>query len=147
MTGANLKSFKWTLQRKIIAAIVLLAFVPIVIIMPGLFWELHEANSVLRHFGDALVTRQYRSAYDDFTSKEFQASVDFQTFTKVHQELVLKMGDLKNVEITQNDIKDRSDGWYGTAETTMNFARGSMTFIFILRKTGSHWKIYSYHEE
>jgi hypothetical protein len=123
-----------------------LAGTAMVVIMPGLFWELHEANTVLRGFSDALIAKHYGPAYN-FTSKEFQALVDFQNFTKVHDGLTLRMGDLKSVEITHSEVKDQSDGWYETAETTMNFARGSLNFTYILKKNDGQWKVYSYHEE
>jgi hypothetical protein len=113
--------------------------------MPTLFWELHEANKALHGFCDALIAKQYKSAYD-LTSKEFQASVDFQRFTKVHDDLTVRMGDLKSVEITHSEVKDQ-DGWHGTAETTMNFAHGSLNFTYILKKNDGHWKVYSYHED
>jgi hypothetical protein len=73
--------------------------------------------------------------------------VDFQKFTKVHDGLTLRMGDLKSVEITHSEVKDQSDGKYGTAETTMDFARGSLNFTYILKKNDGHWKVYSYHED
>lgn len=137
---------KWTVRRKTLTAILILVSLPTIVIIPGLFWELHEANRALRGFCDALIAKQYRSAYG-FTSKEFQASVDFQTFAKVHDGLTVRMGDLESVVVTHSEIKEKSDGWYGTAETTMNFARGSLTFIYILKIDGGSWRIYSYHEQ
>jgi hypothetical protein len=136
---------KWTIKRKVLVAFLILVGISLVVIMPTLFWELHEANKALRGFCDALIAKQYKSAYD-LTSKEFQASVAFQKFTKVHDDLTARMGDLKSVEITQSEVKDQ-DGWHGTAETTMNFAHGSLNFTFILKKNDGFWKVYSYHEE
>jgi hypothetical protein len=137
---------KWTTRRKVLVAFLILFGISTLVIMPALFWELHQANRALHGFCDALIAKQYKPAYDS-TSKEFQASVDFQNFTKVHDGLTLRMGDLKSVEITQSEVKERSDGWYGTAETTMNFVRGSLNFTYILKKNNGSWKIYSYHEE
>jgi len=137
---------KWTTRRKVLAAFLAMVGISTMVIMPTLFWELHAADKALHGFCDALIAKQYKPAYD-FTSKEFQASVDFQKFTKVHDDLTARMGDLKSIEITHSEVKDRSDGWYGTAETTMDFARGSLNFTYILKKNNGSWKIYSYHEE
>ena len=117
-----------------------------VVILPGLFWELHEANRVLRSFTDGLIAKQYGQAYD-LTSKEFRASTDFPTFVKIHDGLTLRIGDLKSVEVDNREVKDRGKGMYGTAEVSMNFSRGSLTFIFDLKKENNSWKIYSYHEQ
>jgi hypothetical protein len=136
---------KWTTKRKVLLAFLILVGISLVVIMPTLFWELHEANKALHGFCDALIAKQYKSAYD-LTSKEFQASVDFQRFTKVHDDLTVRMGDLKSVEITHSEVKDQ-DGWHGTAETTMNFSHGSLNFTYILKKNDGFWKVYSYHEE
>ena len=137
---------KWSVRRKILVALLILPCISLLVVIPTLSWELHGANKALRIFGDALVAKQYKSAYDS-TSKEFQTSVDFQTFVKVHDRLTLRMGDLRSVEVTQSEVKERSDGWYGTAETTMDFARGSLNFTYILKKNDGHWRVYSYHEE
>lgn len=137
---------KWTARRKVLAAFLTLVGISLIGIMPTLFWELHEANKALHGFSDALIAKEYKSAYN-LTSKEFQESVDFQKFAKVHGDLALRMGDLKSVEITHSEVKDQSDGWHGTAETTMNFARGTLNFTYILKKNDGHWKVYSYHED
>lgn len=117
-----------------------------VVIFPGLIWELHGTNKAFRGFSDALIAKQYEQAYD-FTSKEFRESTDFQTFVKVHDGLTVRMGDLKSVEASHIDVKDRGDGWYGTVEASMVFDRGSLPFIFVLKKAGRSWEIYNYHEQ
>jgi hypothetical protein len=146
MSGKLEKQSRWTTRRKILVAFLILVGAATVATMPGLFWELYKANRALRGFSEALIARQYGSAYD-FGSNEFLASVDYSTFVKVHDGLIARMGDLKSIEITHSEIKDRTDGWYGTAEVNMNFSRGSLPFIFILKKQNSSWKIYSYHEQ
>jgi len=143
--GAGKRS-EWTLSRKILVAFLALACTATAVIAPPLFWELHEANKALRSFSDALIAKRYGSAYD-FASKEFRATVEFSTFQKTHNELTARMGDLKSVEITHSEVKDKQDGWYGTAETSMDFSRGNLSFLFDLKKEGNSWKIYSYHEE
>jgi len=137
---------KWTTRRKILVALLILPAISLLVVMPALFWELHEANTALHSFNNALIAKQYGPAYDS-ASKEFRESVDFATFTKVHDGLIVRMGDLKSIEITSSEVKDRGDGWYGTAEVDMNFARGSLPFTFILKKENNSWKIYSYHEQ
>jgi len=137
---------KWSTRRKVITALLLLPFVVVVATMPETFWELHEANKVLRSFTDALIAKQYERAYD-LTSKEFRASTDFPTFVKVHDGLTLRIGDLKYVSVGDREIKDKGHGMYGTAEVSMNFSRGMLTFVFDLKKEDGSWKIYSYHEE
>jgi hypothetical protein len=136
---------KWTAKRTALVVFLSLVGISLVVIMPALFWQLHQADKALHGFCDALIAKQYRSAYD-LTAKEFQASVDFHRFTKVHDGLTARVGDLKSVEITHSEVKEQSGGWYGTAETTMNFARGTLNFTYILKKNDGHWKVYSYHE-
>lgn len=136
---------KWTTRRKVLVAFLILAGISLVVVMPTLFWELHEATKALHGFCDALIAKQYKSAYD-LTSKEFQASVDFQEFAKVHDDLTARMGDLKSIKVIHSEVKDQ-DGWHGTAETAMNFARGTLNFTFILKKSDGRWKVYSYHED
>ena len=111
MSEETVTKSKWTTRRKVLAAFLAMVGISTMVIMPTLFWELHAADKALHGFCDALIAKQYKPAYD-FTSKEFQASVDFQKFTKVHDDLTARMGDLKSIEITHSEVKDRSDGWY-----------------------------------
>lgn len=137
---------KWSARRKVITAILILPVALFVVISSGLFWELHQANRALERFTDALIAKQYGQAYD-LTSKEFRASTDFSTFVKVHDGLTLRIGDLKYVSVGDHEINDKGHGMYGTAEVSMNFSRGMLTFVFDLKKEDGSWKIYSYHEE
>jgi hypothetical protein len=89
MSETHVAKPKWSIRRKILVALLILPCISLVVVMPMLFWELHEANKVLRSFCDALVAKQYRSAYAS-ASEEFQTSVDFQTFVKVHDGLTLR---------------------------------------------------------
>jgi hypothetical protein len=146
MSETDVVKPKWSMRRKILVALLILPCISLLVVMPTLTWELHGANKALRSFTDALVAKQYRSAYSS-TSREFQASVDFQTFVKVQDGLTIRMGDLNGVAVTLSEVKERSDGWYGTAETTMNFAHGNLDFTYILRKNDGQWKVYSYREE
>lgn len=146
MSEETVTRSKWTARRKILVSFLILVGISLVVIMPTLFWELHEANKALHGFSDALIAKQYKPAYD-LTAKEFQASADFNKFTKVHDDLTVRMGDLKSVDITHSEVKEQSDGWYGTAETSMNFARGRLNFTYVLKKDDGHWKVYSYHED
>jgi len=146
MTQESGNKSKWTKRRKILVAIAILFAVPLVVFMPGLFWELHKASTALHGFTDALIAKQYERAYE-FTSPELRAVTDYPAFVKLHDGLTLRMGDLKDVEVSQIDIKERSDGWHGTADVQMNFARGSLGFAFVLKKENHSWKIYSYQEQ
>ena len=137
---------KRTVGRKLLIAFLVLISVSLVVVMPTLFWELHEANKALHGFCDALMTKQYRSAYS-VTTKEFQTSLNFEEFTQTHDALVTRMGDLKSVEITHSEIKKQGDGWLGTAEANMNFARGNLSFIYTLKNNDGTWKVYNYREE
>jgi len=143
--ASGIKS-KWTRRRKILVVLAIPLAISLVVVAPGLFWELHKANTALRSFTDALVAKQYKQAYES-ASLEFRSASDYQTFVKVHDGLNLRMGDLKNVDVSEIEIKDRSNGWYGTADVDMNFARGSLAFVFVLKKEKGSWKIYSYHEQ
>src|SRR5580698_9297806 len=116
---------KWSTRRKLLSAFVLLIGVLMVVILPGLFWELHEANRTLRSFSDALFTKQYTQAYD-LTSSELRTSTDYKTFVKVHEDLSLRLGDFQSIEVNQSNIKDQSDAWYARIDARMIFARGTL---------------------
>ena len=137
---------KWTTRRKLLGSLALLIAAIMVVILPGIFWELHKANKALRAFSVALIAKQYDRAYD-FTSPELRAVTGYPTFVKVHDGLTLRFGDLQNVEVDESSVKDRNDAWYATVETQMIFARGSVPFVFVLKKENGSWKIYSYHEQ
>jgi hypothetical protein len=136
----------WLTPRKILTAAIVLVCTLFVATMVGLFSVLHGANKVLHIFGDALQQKQYERAYS-LTSKEFQASANFGDFKNVHDGLIRRMGELKNIEVTESEVKEREGGWYGTAEANLNFSDGSLHFIFTLKKESGSWKIYNYHEE
>lgn len=136
---------RWSTRRKILVALLIFPCISLLVVVPSLSWELHEADKALHAFCDALIAKQYKSAYA-LTSSEFRASVEFQRFVKVHDDLTTRMGDLKSVEITHSEVKEQ-DGWHGTAKTTMDFAHGSLSFTYILKKENGIWKVYSYHEE
>lgn len=114
--------------------------------MSWVSWELHDLNQTIRRFGEALSSKQYERAYGQ-TSKEFRASTDYKTFLKAHDGLSVRLGDLKSVDVIESQAKERDDVWNGTAETNMNFSRGSLTVNFVLRKEGGFWKINSYQEQ
>jgi hypothetical protein len=137
---------KWTKRRKILVAIAVPIAISLLVIMPGLAWELHKASTAIHFFTDALIAKQYKQAYES-TCVEFRATTDYPTFVKVHDGLTLRMGDLNKVEVSEMEIKERSDGWHGTADVDMKFARGSLAFVFVLKKENQSWKIYSYHEQ
>jgi hypothetical protein len=124
---------KSTTRRKLLVTCLIVIGVGFVVVMFGVSWQLHEANTAVHRFTDALIAKQYETAYDS-ASKEFRESVDFSTFVKVHDALTVRMGELKSVEITESEVKEKSDGWHGTAEADLTFSRGSLTFTFILKK-------------
>jgi hypothetical protein len=146
MTDESKNKPKWTTRRKLLIALVILIGIPIVVILPGVFWELYEANRAIHGFSDALIAKQYERAYE-FTAPELRAVTDYPTFVKAHEGLTLRMGDLKSVEVNQSEVKDKSEGWYGTADINMIFTRGSLPFVFVLKKENHSWQIYSYREQ
>jgi hypothetical protein len=137
---------KWTTRQRLLFAAVLLTGVIMVVILPGIFWQLHEANQTLHGFSDALIAKRYGQAYD-LTSRELRTVTDYGTFVKVHEDLNLRLGDFKNIKINQSNVKGESDGWYARIDARMIFARGSLPFFFVLKREENHWKIYSYHEQ
>ncbi|HXR39304.1 MAG TPA: hypothetical protein VN776_09435 [Terracidiphilus sp.] len=142
---AKIKS-KWTTRRKVLTSLAILICIPTLVIAPGLFWELHLANSCFRAFNDALVAKQYERAYD-LTSPEFRASTDYPPFLKIHNDLTLRMGGLKKVDVIGSNIQEHSDGWFGTVDADMIFDRGTLHFTFVLKKANSGWRIYNYREQ
>jgi hypothetical protein len=122
-----------------------LVLVATIAILPGVFWELHRANAALHGFSDALVAKDYGRAYG-LTSPTLQSNTKYDVFVKIHRDLEARFGDLKQIEIGNSEVNDRTDAWYGTAEANMIFAKGQVPFIFTLKKEKNEWKIYGYRE-
>jgi hypothetical protein len=137
---------KWTTRRKVLTLVAVLACAPMLAIPLGLFWELHEANKCPRGFSDALIAKEYERAYD-FTSPELRAAADYPSFLKINDGLTLRMGALKSVDVENSEIKDHIYGWSGTVDADLTFERGTLSFVFVLKKTRGAWKIYSYREQ
>jgi hypothetical protein len=138
---------KWTRRRKIVVAFAILpAVLLFAVIFPYFFWELHRANAALHGLTDALIAKQPEQAYE-FTSSDFRAATDYPTFVKSQEALTLRMGDLKEAHVSQTDCKERSDGWHCTADVEMNFARGTLEFVFVLKKGNQSWKLFGYQEQ
>lgn len=146
MSELLVKRREWTTRKKVLVGFLTMAAIGFVTIMPALAWQLHEANNSLRVFGNALIAKQYVAAYA-LTSEEFRASVDFSKFKQANEGLVARMGDLKDLRIAESEIRERTDGWHGTAEADLNFSRGILPFTFILKKENGSWKIHSYQEQ
>jgi len=136
---------KWTIRRKVLTTGLIFAVVSFALTMFWVSWELHEFNQGLRIYCDALKSKDFQRAYG-LTSQEFRATVNFQTFLRAHNDLTLRLGDLKSIDIRESKAQERDDGWYGSAETDMIFSKGSLTVDFVLRKQDGTWKINSYQE-
>jgi hypothetical protein len=136
---------KWSKRKRVVVAFVAIIGLIMISILPGLFWEVHEANKVFRSFSNALIAKEYVQAYD-FTSPELQNTTDLKSFETIHDNLNSRLGSLTQIAVDKTDVNDRIDGWYATLDTRMIFAHGSLPFTFLLKKEQRTWKIYSYHE-
>lgn len=140
----NTKS-KLITWRKALITLAILIGATMVVILPGVFWELHQANVAFRSFSEALISGQYERAYD-FAAPELRSTTDYASFVKVHESLNTRMGSLEHVETSHSEVQDKTDGWYATIDAQLVFVRGSLPFVFVLRKHNHSWEIYSYHE-
>ncbi len=114
--------------------------------MPGLFWQLHEANHCIRLFGDDLARKDYGAAYSQ-TSSELRNQTTYPEFVKIHEALATRAGDVKSVQLQSSSIKERQSGWWATAEVQLVCSHDSLPFTFVLKRQAHVWKIYSYREE
>jgi Protein of unknown function (DUF3887) len=136
---------KMPLWQKMLVASAILLGALVFVALSSTVWQLHEANNAFDTFTGALIARNYAAAYQS-TSSEFRAATNYDAFVKVHQGLVDRMGELKQVETTQSETNEHHDGWYGTVNADLIFAKGTLQFSFTLKKQNGAWKIYSYHE-
>jgi len=136
----------WTKTKKLLVAFATIAGVLMITILPGVFWELHEANRTLRDFSGCLIAKDYERAYS-LTSPELQKFTDYKAFVKVHEDLNSRLGNLKEAEVNQTEVNDQHDGWYATSNVHLIFAGASLPFTFVLKKEGHTWKVYSYHQQ
>ena len=136
----------WSKRKKILVLIAALIVVPMVIFLPGIIWEFHQANQALHTFASTLEAKQFQQAYE-LTTKEFRSSSDYTAFLKGHENLTARFGDLQRIEINNSEVKERSDAWYGYYDVNLAFSHGaSIPFSFVLKKQDGSWKIYSYRE-
>jgi hypothetical protein len=136
----------WTKTKRTVAALIAIVGVLMIAILPGVFWELHEANKTLRDFSGYLIAKDYARAYS-VTSPELQKFTDYHAFVKVHEDLNSRLGDLTQAEVNQIEVNDQRDGWYATASVHLIFANASLPFTFVLKKENRTWKVYSYHQQ
>jgi hypothetical protein len=136
----------WTKTKKIVVAFVAMTGVLMIAILPGVFWELHQANKTLRDFSGSLIAKDYARAYS-LTSPELQKFTDYKAFVKVHEDLNSRLGNLTQADVNQTEVNDQSDGWYATASVHMIFTNASLPFTFVLKKENRTWKVYSYHQQ
>jgi len=137
---------KWPIWRKLLVGFLSITGVIIAVSMPGLFWQLHEANKSLHDFANALIAKDYSRAYGS-TTPEFRAVTNYAAFVKLHEDLTLRMGELKNVEVDQSEVREHRDGWKANLDANMVFANGNLDFKFVLKKEDGLWKINSYQEQ
>ena len=137
---------QWSMKKKVVLVIGLAVFLPLVTIVPGLFWQLHEADSCLRNFGDELARKDYAAAYRE-TSPELRSVTDFTHFVSINQTLVVRTGGLESVHVSSSSVRRREGTWWATADVEVIFNRGSLPFTFILKKQDQGWQIYSYQEQ
>jgi hypothetical protein len=136
----------WSRRKKILVLIAAVVAVPMVVILPGVFWELHQANKALQTFGSAIEANQYRQAYE-LTTTELQDTADFATFQKTNESMISRFGNLQRIEVSSSKVENQGKGWYGYFEVSLVFSRGaSVPFSFVLKKQGDSWKIYNYRE-
>jgi hypothetical protein len=137
---------RWTKGRIAIVSTIAIIGAVTIAVAPALFWQLHEARQSFGKFSSAIIAKNYRAAYA-LTSPELQHTTDYTAFVKPHDELNSRFGDLERIDAGNYEVKERSNGWYGTMEADMVFEHTALPFTFTLKKENNRWQIYSYHQD
>jgi hypothetical protein len=137
---------KWTRSKITLALVALFISAAMLIVLPAIYWQYHEARKTLSDFGDALAAQNYKEAYS-LTSQDLQRVTSYRAFVLVHKGLEEKFGNLRKLSIDDSHAVDGSGGWYATMQVNMDFAHARLPFTFNLKKENGVWKIYSYYEQ
>jgi hypothetical protein len=137
---------KWTNRKKAVVVVVAILFLIIVPIFTHLFWEIHESKGVFRTFQNALIAKNYQTAYN-LTTPALKANVDYAAFVKVLDALTTRVGAFQNFNISEAEVRNDENGHFATIRTRLVFERGQLPFVFILKRESDRWLIYSFNEQ
>jgi hypothetical protein len=106
---------------------------------------MHEPAKAMSAYTDALIRKDYQSAYSS-ASPEFRAASSFADLVKVHEKLTDRLGALKSVKQTYWHIETKNGKTVSTIQADFSFERGTLAFEFELHKEAGTWRVYSYKE-
>lgn len=111
-----------------------------------LFVQMHAASAALRQYTEALVSEDYERAYN-LTNPDFKEALSQAQFVEQQTTLKNRLGRLKAVTIGPSETEGNQSGWSSTVGANFEFDRGSLEFVFVMKKDGSSWGVYSYREQ
>jgi hypothetical protein len=94
---------------------------------------MHEPAKAMSAYTDALIRKDYQSAYSS-ASPEFRAASSFADLVK------------ESVKQTYWHIETKNGKTVSTIQADFSFERGTLAFEFELHKEAGTWRVYSYKE-
>jgi len=137
---------KWTKKKKMIVAFIVVVVVIATPIFARLFWEIHEAGKAFSTFNQALVAKDYPKAYA-LTTPELKTNVSYDAFVGVQSGLATRVGALRSFDSIQTEVRDDENGYFATIRSQLVFERGSLPFVFVLKKENGSWLVNSFKEQ
>jgi hypothetical protein len=106
---------------------------------------MHEPAKAMSAYTDALIRKDYQSAYSS-ASPDFRAASSFADLIKMHEKLTDRLGPLKSVKQTYWHIETKNGQTASTIQADFSFERGTRTFEFELHKEDGIWRVFNYKE-
>lgn len=137
-------------SRKALHYVVTISAVLIVVswmvIEVGLFVrETAHAMTALNIYTDALIQRDYESAYE-VASPAFRAVTSYSALVADQVKLTERFGSLQCANQTYWDIDSINNAKAASIKVNLQFERGRVNFEFALRKEDGIWRVLSYKE-
>jgi hypothetical protein len=145
MPETQLTKPKWTRRKNAIVVIAAILFLTLAPIFTLLFWEMHVAEKVFNSFNQALIAKQYETAYA-ITTPALKANVTYEAFVGVQNRLEARVGALRSFTRISSEVKDDEAGFFATIHARLVFDKGELSFAYVLKKENGHWLIYSFNE-
>jgi len=111
-----------------------------------LFVQMHAASAALRQYAQALVSEDYERAYN-LTNPDFKEAMSETQFVEQQTALETRLGRLRAVKVGPSETEGNQSGWSSTVSANFEFEHGSLEFVFVMKKDGSSWGVYSYREQ
>jgi len=111
-----------------------------------LFMQMHRASKAFSSFGQALVSTDYKHAYE-LTSSDFREAMSESAFADQQRALSSHLGALKVVKQGPSETDGNQDGWKSTISAHFVYERAERQFVFVMKETDGKWEVYGYKEQ